>query len=372
MAQGIRVGIIGAGWPGIRHAEGYKAAGGFQLAAVSDLIPPRRHNLMNQAGVSREYADAADLLKDVQVDAVSVCLPNSMHLPVVLAALKAGKHVLCETPPALNAGEARKLTAAAAKAGKVLLFGFQRRFGGAEQAVRMAIEKEYLGTPYHVRASWMRTRGIPTGTGWYADQSKSGGGAMIDMGVQMLDLAWSMLGQPRPISVFAVFNQRFKGALPPEVPYDVEDAGFALVKFEGDKSLELSASWAINQPPRDNGTKCQIYAEKGAVVVYSPQGPLLYRGFTAAGEAKETPLKTPKVVHYHAMMRHFKECITTGARPIVGGAESFVLMNIMDAIYKSAESGKSVEIRTAAPQPAGAAAPEPSGELAGSAVANVE
>ena len=231
----------------------------------------------------------------------------------------------------------------------MLLFGFQRRFGGAEQAARMAIEKEYVGAPYHVRASWMRTRGIPTGTGWYADRAKSGGGAMIDIGAQMLDLAWSMLGQPRPVSVFAVFNQRFRGALPAEVPYDVEDAAFALMKFEGDKSLELSASWAINQPPRDNGTKCQVYAEKGAVVVYSPQGPLLYRGFNAAGEAKETPLKTPKVVHYHAMMRHFRECIAGGARPIVGAAESMVLMQIMDAIYKSAENGKSVDIRTAGP-----------------------
>ena len=93
-AQGIRVGIIGAGWPGIRHAEGYKAAGGFQLAAVSDLIPARRHNLMNQAGVSREYADAADLLKDVQVDAVSVCLPNSMHLLDRAGGAGAGKHVI--------------------------------------------------------------------------------------------------------------------------------------------------------------------------------------------------------------------------------------------------------------------------------------
>ena len=85
MAQGIRVGIIGAGWPGLRHVEGYKAAGGFQLTAVSDLIPARRRNLMDQAGITREYADAADLIKDVQIDAVSICLPNSLHLPVVLA-----------------------------------------------------------------------------------------------------------------------------------------------------------------------------------------------------------------------------------------------------------------------------------------------
>jgi predicted dehydrogenase len=343
--QGIRVGIIGAGWPGGKHAEGYKLAGGFQVVAVADLIPARRRKLMADFAVGREYADATALLTDVQVDAVSVCLPNALHLPVVLAALKAGKHVICETPPALNAGEAKKLAAAATKAGKVLLYACQRRFGGAEQATRLTIDKGYVGDAYHARASWMRTRGIPAGTGWYTDKSKAGGGAMMDLGVQMLDLAWHLLGQPRPTSAYAIFNQRYRGTLPPEATYDVEDAGFALLKFEGDKSLELSASWAINQPPREHGTKCQIYAEKGAIVVYSPQGPLLYRGFNPGGEAKETPLKTPKIVHYHAMMRHFKECIAGAATPVSGPSEGLVLMQMLDAIYKSAGSGKSVEIR---------------------------
>ncbi|HWE02314.1 MAG TPA: Gfo/Idh/MocA family oxidoreductase [Tepidisphaeraceae bacterium] len=364
MAQGIRVGIIGAGWPGLRHAEGYKQAGGFQIAAVSDLIPARRRKLMDEMGAGREYADANDLLKDVQVDAVSVCLPNALHLPIVLAALKAGKHVICETPPALNAGEAKKISAAAAKAGKVLLYGFQRRFGGAEQAAQLAIDRGYIGLPYHVRASWMRTRGVPTGTGWYADRAKAGGGAMIDMGIQLLDLAWTLLGRPKPTAAFAVFNQRFRGALPADVPYDVEDAGFALIKFEGERSLELSASWAINQPPRDNGTKCQVYADKGALVVYNPQGPLLYRGFQPGGEAKETPLKTPKTVQYHAMMRHFKECIAGTMTPAVGGSEGIVLMQILDAVYKSAETGRSVEIRAASVTPGDIAEESPAGSAA--------
>lgn len=360
MAQGIRVGIIGAGWPGLKHAEGYKAASGFSVVAVSDLIPARRKKLMEESGATREYADALDLLKDVQIDAVSICLPNSLHLPVALAALKAGKHVLCETPPALDGSEAKKIAAAAAKSRKVLLYAFQRRFGGAEQAARLAIEKGYLGTPYHVRAAWMRTRGIPSGTGWYADRAKSGGGAIIDMGVQMLELAWSLLGEPRPVSAYAVFNQRFRGALPADVTYDVEDAGFALLKFEQDKSIELSTSWAINQPPRDNGTKCQVYAEKGALVVYSPQGPLLYRGFGNTGDAKETPLKTPKTVGYPAMMKHFKECIGGSAVPRIGAADGVILMQIIEALYKSAASGRSVEIRaTAKIDPAPVSANEP-------------
>src|SRR5688572_17053713 len=205
MAQATKVGIIGAGWPGRKHAEGYQGAGGFAVVAVADLIPSRRRAVMEQFKVPREYADADALIADKDVEVVSVCLPNHLHLPVTLAALKAGKHVVCETPPALNAAEAKKIAAAAAKYGKTVLYAMQRRFGGNEQAAAQAIEKGYAGNVLHARAAWTRTRGVPSGTGWYADRSKSGGGAMLDLGLHMLDLGWSLLGEPRPLSAFAVF-----------------------------------------------------------------------------------------------------------------------------------------------------------------------
>ena len=354
MAQGIRVGIAGAGWPGVKHAEGYKAAGGFTVAAVADLIPSRRGALLQQFPGATELADAKALVDDESVEVISVCLPNHLHAPVASAALKAGKHVVCETPPALSAAEARKMAAAAAKAGKVLLYAAQRRFGGAEQAAAQALAKGYAGDVYHARASWMRTRGVPSGTGWFTDRSRSGGGAMIDLGVQMLDLAWSLLGQPRPLTAYAVVHERLKGAVAAGRTYDVEDAGFALMRFEGGKSLELSASWAINQPPRQQGTACRVYGDAGAVDVYTPQGPLLYRGFGPKGEAKETPLKLPKVVHYAAMMRHLKRCIRAGEKPLVGPPEGATLMNVVDAIYKSAQTGRSAEVKQERPADASA------------------
>jgi predicted dehydrogenase len=345
MAQGTRVGIIGAGWPGVKHAEGYQAAGGFTVAAVADLIPSRRKAVMQQFGAALEFAEPDAMLADKSIEAVSVCLPNHLHAPVVLAALKAGKHVVCETPPALSASEARKMDAAATKAGKVLLYAAQRRFGGGEQAARQAIEKEYAGEAYHVRASWMRTRGVPSGTGWFTDKARSGGGAMADLGAQMLDLAWHLLGQPRPLTAFAVLPRRFPDAAPEGRTNDVEDSAFVLLRFEGDKSIELATSWAINQPPHLQGTICRVYGDKGAVDVYTPQGPLLYRNFGPKGEAKEIPLKLPKTVHYPAMMRHFRQCMSGQASPSAGGREGLALMHMIDAIYRSGDTGKSAEIR---------------------------
>lgn len=340
MAQATKVGIIGAGWPGRKHAEGYQAAGGFSVMAVADLIPSRRRAVMEQFKVQREYAEAENLIADKDVEVVSVCLPNHLHLPVTLAALKAGKHVVCETPPALNASEAKKIAAAAAKYGKTVLYAMQRRFGGNEQAAKQAVDKGYAGNIVHARASWTRTRGVPSGTGWYTDRAKSGGGAMIDLGLHMLDLAWSLLGQPKPLIAFATFP-------PPagETALAVESAGFALLKFEGGKSLELAASWSLNQAPQQQGAVCRVYGDKGAVDVYRAGGPALYRSFGPNGEAKETPLKLPRLTHHAAMMRHLRECLLGKATPIVGPEQGATLMAMVDAIYKSAGSGKSVDVK---------------------------
>src|SRR5882762_2310683 len=102
MAEAIRIGIIGGGWPGKAHAKGYQSAGGFKLAAVADLVPARRAQMMEEFRIDREYAEAGELIAEADIDAVSICLPNSLHAPVSIAALKAGKHIICEKPPALS------------------------------------------------------------------------------------------------------------------------------------------------------------------------------------------------------------------------------------------------------------------------------
>src|SRR5688572_20617735 len=111
MAEQLRVGIIGGGWPGGQHIKGYQAAGGWKITAIADLIPSRREKMLAEVPQAKQYASAEELLADKEIDAVSVCLPNFLHAPITLAALKAGKHVICEKPPAMNAGEAKKIEA---------------------------------------------------------------------------------------------------------------------------------------------------------------------------------------------------------------------------------------------------------------------
>jgi predicted dehydrogenase len=191
----------------------------------------------------------------------------------------------------------------------------------------------------------MRTRGIPIGTGWFIDKSKSGGGALIDIGVHMLDLAWYLLGQPKPISAYGVVYQKFKSLVDTKHTFDVDDSAFALIRFENGKSLEVGASWALNQPPQQQGGVVRIFGDAGSVDVYTAEGSTIYRHFTEKGESRSTVLKPPRVVSHAAMMRHFKECIYGQAKPIIGAKEGVMLMQMLDAIYKSSATGKSVEIK---------------------------
>jgi len=345
MSHTVRVGIIGGGWPGKAQARGYAATTGFKIMAIADLIPERRKAMMDEFHIPAEFAEATELIEKGDVDAVSICLPNHLHAPTAIAALKAGKHVLCEYPPTTSVKEAKAIERAAAQAQKVVLYAAPRRFGACEQAAEQTIVKGYAGGVYHARAAWMRTRAVPVGTGWFTDKSRSGGGALVDIGLHMLDLAWRLLGQPRPVAAFGMTHRRFLPTDPGQgTPADVEDAAFAMLRFEAGKSLELAASWAINQPPSQQGTLCRIYGETGAVDVYTPAGAVMHRGFDAAGQSKETPLKLPKTIGYAAIARHFHDCISGKTTPQAGTKEGVVLMQMVEAIYKSAEKGIGVRL----------------------------
>ena len=344
MADTLRVGIIGGGWPGKAHARGYLASGGYKVMAVADLIPSRRREMIDEFKMPREYATWEELVADKELDAVSVCLPTHLHAAATVAALRAGKHVVCERPPTLSGAEAKRIETAAAKAKKVVLYGMQRRFGGAEMATKQAIVKGYAGKVYHARTVWTRTRAVPIGTGWFTDRAKAGGGALMDLGSVMLDLGWYLLGEPKPVSVYAATQKRLPGLVREGVTFDVEEAAFGLVRFEGGLTLEMTVSWALNQSPAQNGVVCRVHGDEGAVEVYTSRGAVMHRGFGPKGESKETPLKLPKMTGHAAMMRHFRECVLGKAGPTLGPSQGVTLMRMLEAMYRSAESGKSVAL----------------------------
>ena len=335
MAKALRLGILGCGAPGKAYAAAAEAAG-WKVGVVADAIPERRAAVAKRHAAVEE-ADAMRAAGDPNLDAVAICLPTHLHAPVAQAALKAGKHVLIELPPTPTAKDARAIEKAADKAGKVCLYGVVRRFGGAEQSAKQAIDKGYTGAIYHARAAWLRTRGVPRGTGWYADPALAGGGALIDLGLPLCDLLLSLAGGAAVRSVFATGHGNTAGV-------DVEEAGTIVLKLDGGATLELSVSWSLNQPPSQAGTTCRIACEQAAIDLYTPNGPVLYRQFDDAGNAKAAAMKQPQTVGHVAMLRHFKNCVLGKEKPISGPADGVRLMVLAEAIYKSLYSGKVVAL----------------------------
>ena len=139
------VGIVGPGWPGERHAEGVQGCGLGHLYAACDLSEERRLKFAAKYSPEKVFGNYDEMLCDGGLEAVVVSLPNSLHYPATLKALEAGKHILCEKPPTLNAEQMRHLHTEAENRGLVYFFGRQMRFSGAIQAARKAVGERRLG-----------------------------------------------------------------------------------------------------------------------------------------------------------------------------------------------------------------------------------
>lgn len=335
----LRVGIVGGGWPGQRHAEGFLASGAWEIAAVADLDADRRHELA-RGTEARLLATADELFALEGLDAVVVALPTFLHHPMVMAALAAGKHVLCEKPPALNAGETEAMANAALRRGLVLCFGLQRRALPSAAAAQAAIAQGRLGDIYHARAVFTRAWGAPKGAGnWFRDPARAGGGALLDIGVHVLDLAWFLMGRPQPISVFGVTHDRSPESSP------LESAAFGLLRFAGGRSIQLEAAWVL--PEADDRQYVHLHGTAAGALVERDRLTVIRTG-EAGIETYSTPilLGAPDalVAPFQTQASHFAAAIR-GTAPALAPAEDGVqLMQMVDALYASASERREVDL----------------------------
>ena len=286
------------------------------------------------------------MLGDDSLDAVSICTPNNTHMPIAVAALKAGKHVLCEKPLAMNARQARKMVEAAERAGRILMAAQSARYGAGARLVKSLAEKGRFGDLYYGQAVRLRRRGIPRG--WFQDAKQSGGGPLIDLGVHAVDLMWWLMGQPEPLCAFGVtFDQLGRagegqrgdweiGCHPTE--FSVEDMVAGMIRFTDGRALGLNISWAAHT---ENMHWLRIFGTKGGaqlspeVVIYETEGKTMV----------DTRPQLPEVNSCAEEIEHFADCVKRGEEPISPGSQAVVVMEMLDGIYKAVRSGRAVTIR---------------------------
>jgi predicted dehydrogenase len=340
----LNLGIIGTGWPGQMHAEAICSTGLANLYACADLDDQRRAAFQKNYTPAQSYRDYHELLQDRQVDAAIICLPNFLHFPASLAALEAGKHVLCEKPPTLNAAEMKGLREEAAKRRLIYYFSRQFRFTPAMRMAKSLIDEGRLGRIYHAKGTFVRSRGIPVGLGdWFTEKKRSGGGALIDIGIHALDSVWYLMGTPRPASVNAQVFRNFDHLV--KVPvFDVEDAAFAFIRFQNGAVMQLETSWAGNLtddiPPRKYFGRELVNS-----VVFGTKATVRLNPLTLFedrdGALVDIPLqaKEDEPNGFELQLQNFLASVRGGAVPVNSADQAVALMEMLDAIYASSATG---------------------------------
>jgi len=343
----LRIGVIGAGGIArMAHIPGYQACEGAEVVALADVNEEAAHRTAEEFGIAQVFTDYRDLLRVKAIDAVSVCTPNFMHKQPTVAALRAGKHVLCEKPIARTAAEGRAMVAAARKYRRQLMVALQWRFRPEAQTLKRYIQAGELGEIYYAHARALRRRGIP-GWGDFVDKEKSGGGPLIDIGVHILDTTLWLMGHPRPVSVtgaaYAKFGHRrdvvgLMGQWDVK-RFSVEDFAVGMVRFANGASLLLEASFVANL--KENVFNAHLYGtEAGACLL-----PLEIFG-ERHGAVTDTGFnKLPKVRAHAAEVAAFVEAIRTNRPVPIPGEEALQATEIIDAIYASSASGREVRLR---------------------------
>ncbi len=344
----IGIGIIGGG--GIAqgaHIPGYQKVSDLcEIIAVADIVAATADSTAEKFGIKHAVTDYRKLLEMPEIDAVSICTPNYVHMEPTLLALKAGKHVLCEKPIAMNAIEARKMVDAATKAKKKLQVGYNSRFAPTNQLLKKYIDAGDLGEIYYARAQSLRRRGIP-GWGVFIDKAKQGGGPLIDIGVHILDLTLWLMGHPKPVAASGVTYDKF-GKRSDVVGFlgqwdyknfTVEDFASALIRFDNGATIVLESSFVANIPEEVH-TSTLCGTEGGATT--SPLTIVKERHKSLQTFKPEIP--GGNVNTHHAEVKSFVECIANDTEPIVTGEHGLMVAQIIDAIYESSEKGREVTI----------------------------
>ncbi|MBP1993943.1 Gfo/Idh/MocA family protein [Paenibacillus eucommiae] len=352
MTTRLRIAVIGAGSISSVHLQSYANNPQVELVAICDKNEARAKEKAEQFGAAKIFTDYKQLLADPDIDAVSICTWNNSHAEISIAALDAGKHVLCEKPLCKTVAEAKLVEEAVQRSGKVLQVGFVRRYADNTQILRKFIDAGDLGEIYYAKASCLRRLGNPGG--WFSDIEKSGGGPLIDLGVHVIDICWYLMGKPKVKSVSGntyrklgnranIQNLSFYQAADynPDVN-DVEDLANALIRFENGASLMVDVSFTMHALKDEIGVK--IYGDKGGAEI-EPELQIIT-------EKYDTILNlTPQVdqLGFDAIkgfaneIGHFVNSCQGNADTLSPVEDGVEMMKILCGIYESAEKGIEIQ-----------------------------
>lgn len=364
LSKKLKIGIIGCG--GIANQKHMPALEKLtnlaEMVAFCDVIEERAAKAAQQFGVenAKVYTNYLELLKDESIDVVHVLTPNLQHSFITVDALEANKHVMCEKPMAINSKEAKDMVDAANRTGKKLTIGYQNRFREDSEILYKASRAKEFGDVYFAKAHAIRRRAVPT-WGVFLDAKQQGGGPLIDIGTHALDLTlWCMDNyKPQSVtgSVYYKLPDKHEGNMfGPWDPknYQVEDSAFGFIKMQNGATIILECAWALNTTDVREAMTTLCGTEGGAEMKANPGSSISDLVFNSTKYGKLVELKpaTGSGISYFDVgaedpsvkeARQWLECIINDTEPLVKPEQALVVTQILEAIYTSAKTGKTIE-----------------------------
>ena len=348
----VRIGIIGVGTIGNVHLDALKNTPAARVAALCDIKADRLREVAGKHNVQATFADYRKMLKEADLDAIYVCVPNYLHSRLAIAGFEAGKHVFCEKPMAMSAAQGRAMLAAAKGAGKVFAMGMTWRHMGESRAVKKFIDAGQVGRIYHIRVNLIRRRGIPGLGGWFTTKAMAGGGGLIDCGVHFLDLAMWLTDSWKPERVSAAtyseFGTRMENyvytgmwAGPPDFNgvFDVDDYAVGFVRFPNNVTMDFQVSWALNA---EGGNSIEIMGDKGGVRCAGGKPPVFFS--ESNGHIVDVTPQYGDRNPFESEAANFMGAILGKEKPFATGEQAVIVMRLLDAIYKSAKLGREIPV----------------------------
>lgn len=354
MPKPLKVAVIGVGGIAATHFPGWKASPHAELFAFGDINPEKLHKAADQHGIdpALRYEDSWELFANPDIDIVDICTPNMYHTPLTIAALEHGKHVLCEKPLAPTPENIAEMIAARDKSGKMLMTAQHFRFTPEAKALKAEIETGVLGDIYHAR-SWMLRRNALIPSESFLQKQHSGGGPCIDIGVHILDLTLWMMGNPKPVTVSGVTQDKLmhqKGAWSiwggplPEGVADVEEFAAALVRFDNGATLVLEVSWFLHHKTTGEDMQMWLYGDQAGA--HWPSNEILTTNNARRQQMNATLQIKPGGLEAHAEeCKVFAQAVAEGRPSPVPAEQSWDVLAILDGLYKSADSKREIVLR---------------------------
>ncbi|MNO36055.1 putative oxidoreductase YcjS [compost metagenome] len=351
----LKIALIGNGSISESHLKAYHKNPNCKLWAICDVNEERACKTANQYDIPHVYTDYHALLGNPDIDAISICTWNNTHAEISIAALEAGKNVLCEKPLCKTVDEALLIEEAVHRTGRLLQVGYVRRHASNIEVLKRFIDAGDLGEIYYAKASLLRRLGNPGG--WFSDKERSGGGPLIDIGVHVIDLCWYLMGRPQVKAVKGHTYEKLGNRSHIEnfsfyqaADYDaknntVEDLANALITFENGASLMVDVSFSLHA--RQNCSLINIYGDKGGAEI-EPQ-------LSIVTERHNTILNIdPQISHsgfdfvssFQNEIDHFVNCCLGKEKTISPVEDGVQMTKILNAIYQSAAEGREIQFNS--------------------------